>query len=631
MAILRSPACRPSRLHSIFGNPLVAAVAGGDESILLMLQDHDVDINAHIPDRGSGIALHVTAKHGDERMVRNLLDAGMSIEIDMTLIRVTPFGMAIDCGHFTSGHLHLKRSVSVKTPSLRDRTQLLDEVVCGGKDDLLRALLSYNSDVQTARPKLIMTCEIDVVTPTEMLLDYGMPVKFILERGSPLEVAPTLLFARCLIDRDADVHAEGGTMGGSPLIATSAAGHTTMVDLLLDSGANINVQGSNYGRALHFVSARGHDNAVAHMLQCRAYIDAGDPRNGRVCSSAIETVASKGHNGIVRAMLTHNLRLLKRQDARHTGHYASSRSRENEQESLYGSALEAAAGIGCADIFEIPLVYGANANLQGDWFGNAPEAATVYGHKIEFNTLLDHGTGDIEAVGRCDMTAVQAAEKRGNKEIVRQLVQRGANPNPKVYRDEFHPENSQLFMGPIIVPDSYDSRGGFFSMHPNMVPEAYSGSIDRPTAMDLANLKLPENGATGDIRFLIQQAFYTGTALESPPSFLPRTWVNKADPIVSSITEAQRISVPEVSVDHDDDERLYVSMEHADVRDTRRSQRRKRRRCRRNRRRDTRQSSKCYQNTVVQFPTWSEGRGGISQLQEADAEYGLRRNVYLRR
>ncbi|KAG9640651.1 hypothetical protein KCU64_g12876, partial [Aureobasidium melanogenum] len=68
-----------------------------------------------------------------------------------------------------------------------------------------------------------------------------------------------------LLDSGADVNAQGGEYGNA-LQAASAGGHEKMVQMLLDRGADANAQGGDYGNALQAASGEGHRKIVQMLL-----------------------------------------------------------------------------------------------------------------------------------------------------------------------------------------------------------------------------------------------------------------------------------------------------------------------------------------------------------------------------
>jgi ankyrin repeat protein len=87
------------------------------------------------------------------------------------------------------------------------------------------------------------------------------------------EEAPLLLAAKnehkqvvkLLVDKGADVNAQGGLYGNALQAAVSYRGHEAVVRLLLDKGADVNAQGRYFGNALQAALDRGHE-AVVKLL-----------------------------------------------------------------------------------------------------------------------------------------------------------------------------------------------------------------------------------------------------------------------------------------------------------------------------------------------------------------------------
>ena len=71
--------------------------------------------------------------------------------------------------------------------------------------------------------------------------------------------------AQVLLDKGADVNAQGGDLGNA-LYAASAAGHKEIVQQLLDKGADVNAQGGRFVNALYAASAGGHKEVVQQLL-----------------------------------------------------------------------------------------------------------------------------------------------------------------------------------------------------------------------------------------------------------------------------------------------------------------------------------------------------------------------------
>ena len=101
-----------------------------------------------------------------------------------------------------------------------------------------------------------------------------------------------------LLDQGADVDVEGGEYSNA-LQAASLEGHQEIVQILLDKGADINAQGGYYGNALQAASSGGHQEIVRMLLDKGADVNAEGGRYG----NALQAASSKGHQDIVRTLL----------------------------------------------------------------------------------------------------------------------------------------------------------------------------------------------------------------------------------------------------------------------------------------------------------------------------------------
>ncbi|THW63458.1 hypothetical protein D6D19_09648, partial [Aureobasidium pullulans] len=97
-----------------------------------------------------------------------------------------------------------------------------------------------------------------------------------------------------LLDKGADVNVQGGYYG-NVLQAASVGGHDKTVQLLLEKGADVNVQGGCYNTALYAASAHGHDEIVQMLLDIGANVNA---QGGRY-ANALYAASAEDLDGIV--------------------------------------------------------------------------------------------------------------------------------------------------------------------------------------------------------------------------------------------------------------------------------------------------------------------------------------------
>jgi ankyrin repeat protein len=90
--------------------------------------------------------------------------------------------------------------------------------------------------------------------------------------------------------------------GGMAVLWKQRRGHrnTDIVKLLLDAGADVNLQGGNYGTALQAASAGGHSRSVRLLLDAGADVNLMGGKYG----SALQAAQQNGHDGIVDLLLS---------------------------------------------------------------------------------------------------------------------------------------------------------------------------------------------------------------------------------------------------------------------------------------------------------------------------------------
>ncbi|KAF1966679.1 ankyrin, partial [Bimuria novae-zelandiae CBS 107.79] len=103
---------------------------------------------------------------------------------------------------------------------------------------------------------------------------------------------------KLLLDTGADVNAQGGEYGNA-LQAASERGHKQVVKLLLNTGADVNAQGERYGNALQAASERGHEQVVKLLLDAGADVNA----QGGFYGNALQAASASGHEQVVKLLL----------------------------------------------------------------------------------------------------------------------------------------------------------------------------------------------------------------------------------------------------------------------------------------------------------------------------------------
>lgn len=103
-------------------------------------------------------------------------------------------------------------------------------------------------------------------------------------------------------------------------------------------------------------------------------------------------------------------------------------SRKDDKKKFLASSLYYASMLDLQPIVSTLLKHGADANVQGGWYGTALQAAVVQGHIETVRLLLNCGV-DVNAQGGEFGTALQAAAMQDNIEMMRLLLNHNADVN----------------------------------------------------------------------------------------------------------------------------------------------------------------------------------------------------------
>ena len=239
----------------------------------------------------------------------------------------------------------------------------------------------------------------------ELLLDHGADPK--LGPRSALEYA--LLanhknIALLLLDGKFDVSDQA--QYDSILQQAAEAGFADVVQFLQKQYASsYGDLGSSKCRAVEVAIFRGRIGVIERYMQ-----KLSNPKSD-IPADAIATAALGGQDTMIRFLVDQGL------DLSHEG--------------VLGTPLRAASVMGYESTVRLLLGLGANLHVPGS-FGEPLQAAAMRGHDSITKTLLHHGV-DVNSKSGLYGTALQAAAHRGHQNVVEILLDAGAD----VYRDGF--------------------------------------------------------------------------------------------------------------------------------------------------------------------------------------------------
>ena len=195
----------------------------------------------------------------------------------------------------------------------------------------------------------------------------------------------------------ADINQKNSS-GDSLLLLGARRGSVSIVEDLLEKGADVNASGGHYGSALQTALSLGHDTIVQPLLEKGADVNATGGKYG----SSLQAASYSGHESTVQLLLEKGADV-------------------NASSGNYGSALQAASLFGHKSIVQQLLDRGADFNTSGGEYGSALQAASLSGRESTVQLLLEKGA-DVNATGGEYGSALQAALSQGHEAVV-QLLQ----------------------------------------------------------------------------------------------------------------------------------------------------------------------------------------------------------------
>lgn len=208
--------------------------------------------------------------------------------------------------------------------------------------------------------------------------------------------------------------AEGHTITISALHIAVQSGNNTMVTLLTEHHANVEVRNDEDLTPLLAILSPCQRVSQEQRRSIRLLLVAGADGNatGGKYGTALQAAARHGGEFLVHELLQHEPKI----DVNTVGGH-------------FGSALQAAAaGTWAGDeVVELLLDHNADASARGGAYGSPLLAALTNGRKKVVDTLLRRGAETEAKHPESGLTALHVAVKRGDMDLVSLLVQHKAN------------------------------------------------------------------------------------------------------------------------------------------------------------------------------------------------------------
>ncbi|KAL9043543.1 MAG: hypothetical protein Q9214_003274, partial [Letrouitia sp. 1 TL-2023] len=193
------------------------------------------------------------------------------------------------------------------------------------------------------------------------------------------------------------------------LLSASEFGHDTIVRLLIEKGVNVNQRDRRGSHALWMASERGDDKIVQLLLNNGADPNLHFGKNG----TALHVATRESHVTIIRILIQKGADI-------------------NMYSWRYGTPLYAASKHKSSRVIEVLLENGADPNTRSDEYGGALYSASENNSLAAVQLLLEKGADIHASVTRYEKpgcTPLQVASRRNHKDVVRILIDHGADVN----------------------------------------------------------------------------------------------------------------------------------------------------------------------------------------------------------
>ncbi|KAI4248968.1 MAG: hypothetical protein LQ352_005786 [Teloschistes flavicans] len=400
--VLLDAGADPNAFDHNYGNALQAAARAGNEGIVRKLSGSGCEVNAQGEIRGT--ALVGAASAGQARVVEVLFELGDPIgdnqETADAVVAATAKEHEDVVEVLVSHGANLNRAGNLQTVEWMP----LQLAANAGKRDMLSTLLRLGADPNAiggfCGSVLMAACETDKIDfqILEALIVAGANINALIPPAKRSKYPP------------------GWTPESTALCAAASNRQPDAVQLLLNHNAEPNLFCNEYGTAIQKASFGGYTEVIEILLAHGADVNldrepfkSKDDNDDLI--TALQGAAGKADDATIRLLVAHEANLA-----------------VERNDSVYKSALHAAAAYGMTDNVKVLIELGADVKLQGGRWGTCIQAAAAKGQTDTIAALLDAGADvNVHHLGYYG-SALIAAIVNSNHGAVRLLLERGADP-----------------------------------------------------------------------------------------------------------------------------------------------------------------------------------------------------------
>ncbi|MGH9783892.1 MAG: ankyrin repeat domain-containing protein [Terriglobia bacterium] len=437
---------------------LVEAVKQGDRTAVRSLLAEAVDVNA--PQGDGATALAWAAHRNDLEAAELLMRAGADANIANDY-GVTPLSLACTNGNAAMVAKLLEAGANPSVVPATGETVLMTCARAGSVDAVKSLLARGGADVNAQEKNRGQTALMWAVAAkhagvARVLLEHGADVN---ARSRVLD----LFRSKRIEYYGKDVHYPGAKGGFTPLLFAARVGDLESARVLLEAGANVNDRSADDGSALVVASASGHQDLALFLLEKGANPKAADAMGITALHWALqEGLLSLSGSGtgptdrfwhhpnqpqLARALVARgadpNARIQKEFHPYSDPLYGHNMGNDLPQISIVG-ATPFLLAVASADLESMRFLVEGRADPRmaaadgttplmvaagvGRETGGTPEQKKKFLEAAKAALQLG---GDVKAVGGGGRTVLHGAALLGDPELIRFLVEQGADLNAK--------------------------------------------------------------------------------------------------------------------------------------------------------------------------------------------------------
>ena len=318
-------------------------------------------------------------------------------------------------------------------------------------NDLIKA--SYHGDVLTVKALLNKGADVNAMGNGVTALFFASQnghidvVKVLLENGANVNARlsddmTALLIAsgkghtdvvKVLLEKDANVNAKRSD-DMTALILASQNRHIDVVKVLLEKGANVNAKNNDGATPLHFAVAKGQKEMAELLLSKGADVNAKNNQGG----TPLDTTEYYGHQDVLDLLmqspevdLTTVANFRYKTEIKIRNLFSDVKviilKPDTESNGAPKPLVDAAFSGNIERLFKL-LKLGKNPNSKGQWEVSALFLASYKGHKDVVRALIEAGADINAKLVDSKNDSIKVATYEGHIEVVRLFLEAGVSP-----------------------------------------------------------------------------------------------------------------------------------------------------------------------------------------------------------